>query len=230
MTILFLSLLLGVFAVSTRILAATQAQSVFGTIRFEDGFFVYAKITPIEQFSDQFFTYWIGEAYGKYFIFDPFRKIWYPGPVQYVRTKLNFRGSPVEGFLRVWGRQNPYVDPSYFFGVDGAVYQNVRLYKRVGPYGRRHRRLRKSYYVNLLSGERSDMPPRTSEETQAYLELIKQIPKDAFPKWATPLPEGEQPPSTEKLPEGEEPTEELTPDLTITEPITEPSQSNAPSE
>ncbi len=192
---------------------AQEKIEVWGTIRTEEGFYIYTKVKPITQFSDQFFTYWVGEAHGKNYIFDPYKQIWYPGPVQYLRTTLNFRGSRVEGFLRVWGKQNSFTDPSYFFGVDGAVYKNVRLYKRIGPYGKRHRRLRKSYYVNMLSGERSDLPPRTLEEEELYKRLISRLAEgDAFPKWAEPLPKDELPPSTEELPD-EEKVDEMPPEI-----------------
>ncbi len=197
---------------------AQQPNYVYGTIRTSDGFYVYTKVTPLQTFSDRFFSYWIGEAHGDYYIFDPYRQIWYQGPVQYLRTSLSFRGARVEGFLRVWGIENPYVDPSYFFGVDGAIYKNVREYKRIGPKGKRHKRLRRSYYVNSYTGERSDMPPRTPEEESAYKQLLIQLSKDAFPSWAEPISPDEPPPSTEEITGDEAEDQELTDEISVVAP------------
>jgi len=193
--------------------AATDEDFVWGTVRLESGFYTYSKVYPVNVIEDQFFRYWVGEAEGSAFMFDPYKQIWYPPPVQYLRTSLGFRGQQVEGFTRVWGRSNQFTDESYFFGVDGAVYEQQRKYRRVGLAGRKHRRLVKEWYVNMLTGEQSDWPARTPEEEEAYAAQLRAIPEDAFPRWAEPISTEEGPPSTKPSPEitegaGEEPAEE----------------------
>ncbi|OPX22574.1 MAG: hypothetical protein B1H03_04085 [Planctomycetales bacterium 4484_113] len=176
--------------------AAGSQDFVWGTVRFENGFYTYSKVYPLEVIEDQFFRYWVGRAEGRVFLFDPFKQIWYPPPVQYLRTTLEFRGRPIEGFARVWGRNTQFVDKNYFFGVDGVIYELHRKYRRVGLAGRKHRRLVKSWYVNTLTGERSDWAPRTPEEQEAYISQLRALPQDAFPRWAEPLDFDEPPPST----------------------------------
>ncbi len=194
--------------------AVAQQTKVWGTVRLPNSFYTYTQVEPLFEFSDQFFTYWVGVAEGDYYLFDPFSQIWYPPPVQYLRTKLLFRGVPIEGFVRVWGKDPAYIDGSYFFGVDGVIYKNIRKYRRVGPAGRKHKKLVKSYYVNTLTGELSFWNPRTPQEEEAYRKLLeKAVAEDVFPLWYSAQPKLEEPPSTAPL--EEEPSEELPSELQV---------------
>jgi len=184
-------------AISTPASAARDQDFVWGTVRSENGFYTYTKVYPLNVIEDQFFRYWVGRAEGSVFLFDPYKQIWYPPPVQYLRTSMEFRDQQVEGFARVWGRNNQFLDKDYFFGVDGAIYEQHRKYRRIGPAGRKHRKLVKEWYVNTLTGERSDWPPRTPEEEAAYTAQLRALPEDAFPRWAEPVSTEEAPPSTE---------------------------------
>lgn len=161
---------------------------VLGTVRLDSGFYVYTKVYPMSVIGDQFFSYWVGISDdNQQVIFDPLGKIWYPVPVQYQRTTITFRGMHQDGFVRMWGRTIPYIDGTYFFGVDGMTYKLVKKYKRVGPYGNRHRRLKSSYYLNLTTGEQSNWAPRTEEELAYYKSLLPGANVqggEAFPKWA----------------------------------------------
>jgi len=209
-----------IFVLSQR--SSAQAEKVLGTVRLENGFYTYAPVEPIRTISDDYFTYWLGMSDGKYYLFDPYKKIWYPSPVQYLRTKLLFRGAEVEGFIRVWGRNQVFIDGNYFFGSDGVVYENVKKYKRIGPRGKRHRRLRESYYVNTLTGERSDLPPRTPEEEKAYQELLKSAfiglkQGDAFPLWSGREFMPEQPGTTPNVSEEARESEEVSPEVKVLE-------------
>jgi len=176
--------------------AARDQEYVWGNIRLENGFFVNTKVYPLEVIEDQFFSYWVGQAEGRAFLFDPYRKVWYPPPVQYLRTTIQFRGEEIEGFTRVWGHNIQFIDGNYFFGVDGVNYELRQKYRRVGPAGRKHRKLVKSWYVNTLTGEQSDLPPRTVEEQEAYEAHLQALPADAFPRWAEPVTAEEAPPPT----------------------------------
>jgi len=229
-TLIFsLSIFVALFFVVLSQTKSAQAERVLGTVRLESGFYTYAPVELIRTVSDDYFTYWLGMSDGKYYLFDPYKKIWYPTPVQYLRTKLLFRGAEVEGFIRVWGRNQVFVDGNYFFGSDGVVYENVKKYKRIGPRGRRHRRLRESYYVNSLTGERSDLPPRTSEEEKAYQELLKGASVgakqgDAFPLWNVQGVIPEQPGTTPDVSEEAKESEGVSPEIKVLE---EPKASDA---
>jgi hypothetical protein len=182
--------------------AAEQAY-VMGTVRMESGFYTYGKVYPLSVIGDQFFQYWVGLADGKQVIFDQLGQIWYPAPVQYQRSSIVFRGMPLDGFVRVWGRSVPYIDGSYFFGVDGMVYKLVKKYKRVGLAGNRHRRLKASYYVNMVTKEQSNWAPRNEEELAYYKSLLPGAngeSGEAFPIWAQ-ADQSTPPPSTEPLKE-----------------------------
>jgi len=162
---------------------AQEAQPVMGTVRSEGGFYQLMEVQPLGPMSDEFFTYWVGLAGQRGVLQDPYSQIWYPGPVEYLRTAIWFRGEPLEGFVRVWGKTIPYIDGDWFFGVDGMVYRLIKKYKRIGPAGKRHRRLKYSYYMNLTTGERSDMPPRTQEELEALRQFLGARGGAAFPRW-----------------------------------------------
>ena len=180
---------------------------VLGTVRMDNGFYVYSKVYPMSVIGDQFFRYWVGLSDdNKQVIFDPLAKIWYPVPVQYQRTTITFRGMPLDGFVRMWGRTIPYIDGTFFFGVDGMSYKLVKKYKRVGPYGNRHRRLKSSYYLNMTTGEQSNWAPRTEEEFAYYKSLMPGANAqggEAFPEWA----EGQANPA--ELPASTAPMESL---------------------
>lgn len=168
--------------------AATRASAqdyapVLGTVRSEGGFFELMEVQPLGTVSDEFFTYWVGLAGERGVLQDPYSQLWYPGPVEYQRTTIWFRGEPLEGFARVWGKVIPYIDGDWFFGVDGMVYRLIKKYKRIGPAGNRHKRLKYSYYLNLTTGERSDMPPRTEEELEALRQYLSAEGGTAFPRW-----------------------------------------------
>jgi len=172
---------------------------VWGTVRMDNGFYLYTRVYPISIVGDQFFEYWAGESEGRAVLFDSLGQIWYPAPVQYERTKIIFRWEELEGFVRVWGNTIPFIDGNYFFGIDGMTYKLVKKYKRTGPAGNRHRKLKYSYYENMVTGERSDWPPRTDEEAYYYQSLIRESAKEAFPNWYSEAEPGKLPPSTEPL-------------------------------
>lgn len=217
-------MLVAVLAGTALLAAATPAHAagnqdfVWGTVRSENGFYTHTKVYPLEVIEDQFFRYWVGRAEGRVFLYDPFKQMWYPPPVQYMRTTLQFRGQPVEGFVRVWGRNYQFLDKNCFFGVDGVVYEQHNKYRRVGPAGRKHRRLVRSWYVNTLTGEQSDWEPRTPEEEQAYTAQLRALPQDAFPRWAEPIGAEQPPPSTAPSSEAAAGTEE--------QPASEPAASD----
>ncbi len=172
---------------------------VWGTVRMDNGFYLYTKVYPISIVGDQFFEYWVGESEGRAVLFDSLGQIWYPAPVQYERIKIIFRGEELEGFVRVWGKVIPFIDGNYYFGIDGMTYKLVKKYKRTGPAGKKKRRVKYSYYVNMVTGERSDWLPRTEEEIYYYESLIQESAKEAFPNWYSEAEPDELPPSTEPL-------------------------------
>ncbi len=184
---------------------------VWGTVRLDNGFYLYTKVYPISVVGDQFFDYWIGDSDGRAVLFDSLGQIWYPAPVQYERTKIIFRGEKLDGFVRVWGDVIPFIDGNYFFGIDGMTYKLVKKYRRTGPAGKKKRRVKYSYYENMVTGERSDWPPRTEEEQYYYKSLIQESAKEAFPYWYSDAEPEELPPSTAPLtaPLDEEPAEVL---------------------
>ena len=185
---------------------------VLGTVRLDSGFYAYTKVYPMSVVGDQFFSYWVGMSDdNQQVIYDPLGQIWYQAPVQYQRTAITFRGMPLDGFVRMWGRTIPYIDGTYFFGVDGMTYKLVKKYKRVGPYGNRHRRLKSSYYLNLTTGEQSNWAPRTEEELAYYKSLLPGANAqggEAFPEWAEGQADPAEPPAStapmESLPGDEE--------------------------
>jgi hypothetical protein len=182
---------------------ADEQPYVMGTVRLESGFFTYTKIYPLSVIGDQFFQYWAGRADGQQVLFDQLGQIWYPAPVQYQRSSITFRGEQLDGFVRVWGRSISYMDGSYFFGMDGMVYKLVKKYKRVGLAGNRHRRLRTSYYVNLVTKEQSNWAPRNEDELAYYKSMLPGASGEggaAFPSWAQ-ANEATPPPSTAPLTE-----------------------------
>jgi hypothetical protein len=87
----------------------------------------------------------------------------------------------------------------------------VKKYRRTGPAGKKKRRVKYSYYENMVTGERSDWPPRTEDEQYYYESLIKESAKEAFPHWYSDAEPEEPPPSTAPLtaPPDEEPAEVL---------------------
>ncbi len=217
LVVLFATAAIAVTALAAPASAAKERENyVLGTVRLESGFYTYTKVYPMSVISDQFFSYWVGLADKQQVIFDPLAKIWYPAPVQYQRTSVIFRGAPVDGFMRMWGRTIPYIDGTFFFGVDGMTYKLVKKYKRVGPTGKRHRRLKSSYYLNLTTGEQSNWWPRTEEELAYYKSFLPGANAqggDAFPKWAEGQADPAEPPAStapmESLPGDEEETPSL---------------------
>jgi len=203
----------GVLAVgmSLSALAARERQQdyIWGTVRLDNGFYIYTKVYPVSVVSDQFFSFWAGEAEGRGVLLDPFSQIWYLAPVQYQRTAIVFRGEELEGFVRVWGNVMPYIDGNYFFGVDGMAYKLQKKYRRSGPAGKKKKRLIYSYYENLVTGERSDWLPRTEEEQKYYESFLRTGEGGAaFPLWGGGASEEEPPVSTAPL---EEPPGEAVP-------------------
>lgn len=172
---------------------------ILGTVRLDNGFFTYTKVYPMGVVADQFFSYWVGLSDNKQVIYDPLGQLWYQVPVHYQRTAIIFRGERIDGFVRMWGRTMPYIDGTYVFGIDGTTYKLVKKFKRVGPHGKRHRRLKSSYYLNLTTGEQSNWLPRTEEEYAYYKSLLPGANlegKKAFPNWQESQANIEEPPST----------------------------------
>lgn len=188
-----------VLALAGAAFARDEDPFVWGTVRMDSGFYIYTKVYPISIVGDRFFEFWAGESEGRAVLFDSLGQIWYPAPVQYERTSIIFRGEELEGFVRVWGDVIPFIDGNYFFGIDGMTYKLVKKYKRTGPAGNRHRKLRSSYYLNMVTGERSTWFPRTEEEQYYYDSLIRESAKEAFPNWYSEAEPDELPPSTEPL-------------------------------
>jgi hypothetical protein len=182
--------------------SAQDNTRVWGTVRSEGGYYEFMEVQPLGPESDEFFTYWVGLAGERGVLQDPYSQIWYPGPVEYLRTTIWFRGEPLEGFVRVWGKVIPYIDGDWFFGVDGMVYRLIKKYKRIGPTGKRHKRLKYSYYMNLTTGERSDMAPRTEEELAALRQYLTTEGGNAFPRWYVAPEMAEQAAAEDESPTG----------------------------
>lgn len=215
-----------VLALAGAAFAADDDNFVWGTVRMDTGFYLYTKVYPISIVGDQFFEFWAGESEGRAVLFDSLGQIWYPAPVQYERTTIIFRGGELEGFVRVWGNTIPFIDGNYFFAIDGMTYKLVKKYKRTGLAGNRHRKLRYSYYENMVTGERSDWLPRTEEEVYYYQSLIQESAKEAFPNWYSEAEPEELPPSTEPLtvPLDEAADEAIEPDEAESAGETEPAE------
>lgn len=110
--------------------------------------------------TDNLFQYWTGTSNNHRVVHDPYFNVWWPAPVVYRRTVLNFKQQPVECLIRQFdgGRLE---DPRVMFGMDGAVYLRVRVYRRFNSGNSKHpRKLVASYWKNMATGERSiNLPP-----------------------------------------------------------------------
>jgi hypothetical protein len=165
---------------------AQQGQTVQGTVRLPGGWRIYTTVTVTDLVTDDLFTYWAGEAEGRTVIYDYYSNVWVEPPVSYQRTAISFQGKDVEGWTRAFGAGG-YIDGSFFFGVDGVVYQKINIYHRHGRPYHKHRRVVYSYWLNTETLERSDSPPDfVSDNDISYFEqpTVDRVDKDkTFPEW-----------------------------------------------
>lgn len=171
------------------VLPALAQDTVDGTVRHPDGTFEYTKVTLVNTYTDDFFTYWLGQSKGiaGNLVFDPYNRIWVAYPISYSRTTLPFGGKQIEGWKRTYGDGTE--DKRFFFGVDGHVYMKVDKYrKRRMQNGRRRRHHVYSFWMDLATGRRGDVlidesgeaPPSTDE---LAADAQQAAPADAFTNW-----------------------------------------------
>ncbi|MEP0813425.1 MAG: hypothetical protein HRF49_02010 [bacterium] len=194
------------FAVALLSGAAFAQGTVDGTVKHASGLFEYTKISLKGTHSDQFFTYWVGSAKGVSapLWYDPYNRIWVEGPISYTRSTLPFGNGLVEGWTRSYGDGS--VDKRFFFGVDGHVYMRKDVFrKRKMQNNRRRKRLVYSYWMDLVTGKRSDWvyaEPGEAVPTQAEIEAAAaaETPAESFPNWkeADEKPVIEEEPLTEE--------------------------------
>lgn len=110
--------------------------------------------------TDNLFQYWTGISNNRRVVHDPYFNVWWPAPVVYRRTVINFKQQPVECIVRQYDG-GKLEDPRIVFGMDGAVYLRIRVYRRFSTGSNKHnRKLVASYWKNMATGERSiNLPP-----------------------------------------------------------------------
>lgn len=187
--------------------AAFANEVVDGTVKQSNGRYEYTKITVVDTYSDEFFTYWVGEpkGYEGLYLYDSFNRVWVPGPISYQRTVMPFGGKSAEGWVRVYG--DGTFDERFFFGVNGHVYQRIDQFRRrMMAGGRKRKRLYYQFWVDLYTGERGDvllelqglsLPPE--DEVDSLAEEAKA--NSAFPAWEEAV---ETPPEISEEPLTEE--------------------------
>lgn len=169
--------------------AAFANEVVDGTVKRSDGMYEYTKITVVDTFTDDFFTYWVGnvKGYQGRFFYDSFNRVWVPGPISYQRTAMPFGGTSAEGWVRLYGDGS--FDERFFFGVNGHVYQRIDQYRRRRMAGgRKRKRLYYQFWVDLYTGARGDvllelqgLSLPSEDEVDSLAEAAKA--NSAFPAW-----------------------------------------------
>ncbi len=151
---------------------------VTGAVQGKGGAFSNAQVTVRGIYKDQFFRYWTGSGPdGQTVIYDPYNNVWWKAPVAYLRSEIKFGKGTREGFYRAFGcytegseiidnaARCEYVDPFFFFGMDGHVYRKIIIYRYIGepgsgPQGAKRRMRIAQYFLDLKTGERSVEPRR----------------------------------------------------------------------
>jgi hypothetical protein len=171
-------------------------QTVQALIRLPSGLTGLSQMQVDGVHYDDLFAYWQGTYNGDTYYYDIYSGYWKPGPVQYSHATLDFQGTAIEGWVRVFG---PYPDYSHFFGRDGVLYKRINITRARTRDTNRRRQIIYTYFVNMATGERSDgegLPYRyigdagvATEVVEAQMEaretqladLVEDDP--AYPNW-----------------------------------------------
>jgi hypothetical protein len=127
--------------------------TVKGLILIPGGMTAMGDVYVNQLFSDDLFAYWEGVYQNKRYYYDIYSGYWKPGPVSYLRAKLNFQGTYVEGWIRCFGG---YYDADHFFGTDGVLYQRINITRNRTRKTNRRRQVVYSFFVNTVTKGRSD--------------------------------------------------------------------------
>lgn len=109
--------------------APASAIDIKGNIMYSDGTLTYNNVTLGNTYQDSYMGYYEGSVpgYKGQLLYDPYNRMWVPGPVIYKGTSLDFNGQKQKGWMRKFG--NGKKDSRFFFSEDGHVYQRVDSYR-----------------------------------------------------------------------------------------------------
>lgn len=145
--------------VSASIPAFAQSNQIEAYVYDKTGVYRLANVKLDQIYTDNLFQYWTGKCNNQRVVHDPYFNVWWPAPVSYRRTEINFKQRPVECVVRQFDGGS-LEDPRIMFGMDGAVYLRIRVFRRFNTGHNKHpRKLVASYWKNMATGERSIVTP-----------------------------------------------------------------------
>lgn len=160
LALLLINLLIPLALANAQEIPAEVGAQLTAKVLTTDGGLVERQITLEGQSPDELFTYWIGFDGERFLGYDQFSGLWVPGPVTYHDGLLTFQGEIIEGWVRKFAGVPDY---HRFFGDDGVLYERYNNYFDANN--------SYSYFVNTVTGERSD-----ADEILGYLQQN--------PRWA----------------------------------------------
>jgi len=171
---------------------ASAKETVYGTVLRPGAQFEFMQVRVVDTLRDEFFNYWVGEVRGSsgFFLYDPYNRIWVPGPIRYEQSVLPFGHVQVEGWVRIFG--DGMYDSRYFFGNNGHVYWRFDKYRlRRMQTDRRKKFFEYSFWLDLETGYRGPAYRHINGE-------LVIITADSRPEWDHDINIPLQPPPTDE--------------------------------